>query len=158
MAPNDIVFERDGKKFNFRSVAILIHSDRVLLHQINNNPYWSLPGGRVEFSESASTTVVREMKEELRIDCEVIRPLWVMENFFNSFGFDFHEIAFYFLLTTPPELLAKGESFEEFDGKSKLSFKWLPIKELPTIKLYPEFLRTALAKLPDCLTYITHRD
>jgi 8-oxo-dGTP pyrophosphatase MutT (NUDIX family) len=158
MAANDIVFERDGKKFNFRSVAILIHTDRVLLHQINNNPYWSLPGGRVEFSESASTTVVREMKEELRIDCEVIRPLWVMENFFNSFGFDFHEIAFYFLLTIPQELVSKGDSFEEYDGKSKLTFKWHQITDLDTVELYPEFLRKALNNLPDFLTYTTHRD
>jgi 8-oxo-dGTP pyrophosphatase MutT (NUDIX family) len=158
MSSNDIVFERDGKKFNFRSVAILIHSDQVLLHRINNNPYWSLPGGRVEFSESASTTVIREMKEELHIECEVIRPLWVMENFFNSFGFNFHEIAFYFLMSTSGDLLKKGDSFEEFDGKSKLTFKWHPLKELSTVKLYPEFLREALCNLPDSLTYITHRD
>ena len=84
------------------------------------------------------------MKEELRIDCEVTRPLWVMENFFNSFGFDFHEIAFYFLLTTPQELVSKGNSFEEYDGKSKLTFKWHQIKDLDTVDLYPESLRKAL--------------
>jgi 8-oxo-dGTP pyrophosphatase MutT (NUDIX family) len=155
---NDIVFERDGKKFNFRAVAILIESDRILLHRINTNPYWSLPGGRVEFSESASVTVCREMKEELRIDSSVIRPLWVMENFFKSFGFDYHEIAFYFLMTVPAELLSKGDSFEESEGSSKLNFKWHPISELGNVELYPVFLRNSIRNLPETLTYITHRD
>ncbi len=154
----DIVFERDGNKFNFRAVAILINEERVLLHCINNNPYWSLPGGRVEFSESASVAVCREIKEELKIDSAVIRPLWVMENFFNSFGFNFHEIAFYFLMTVSSNLLLKGDSFEELDGKSKLRFKWHNISELNNVELYPEFLRKSLLDLPDSLTFITHRD
>lgn len=155
---NDIVFERDGKKFNFRAVAILINEERVLLHCINNNPYWSLPGGRVEFSESVSIAVCREIKEELKVVSTIIRPLWIMENFFNSFGFNFHEIAFYFLLTVPTDLLLRGDSFEEFDGKSKLNFKWHPISELNGVELYPEFLRESLPNLPDSLTIITHRD
>jgi hypothetical protein len=81
-----------------------------------------------------------------------------MENFFNSFGFDFHEIAFYFLLTTPEELISKGNSFEEYDGKSKLTFRWQLIKDLETVELYPKFLREAIGNLPNSLTYITHRD
>lgn len=155
---DDIVFVREDKKFNFRSVAILVHEDKILLHRVRDNPYWSLPGGRVEFMESAAISAVREMKEELEVDCTVIRPLWVMENFFNSFGYNFHEIAFYFLMTVPQELLAKGADFETYDGKSKLTFMWHSIKELPKVELYPEFLRHALNNLPESLTYITHRD
>lgn len=155
---NDIVFERDGKKFNFRAVAVLINSNKILLHKINSNPYWSLPGGRVELSESARDAACREMKEELRINCSIIRPLWVMENFFDSFGFSFHEIAFYFLMTVPAGLLTRGDSFEEYDGSSKLNFRWHDIDNLEEVELFPEFLRTSLKKLPETLTYITHRD
>ncbi len=155
---NDVVFERDGKKFNFRAVAVLINSNRILLHKINSNPYWSLPGGRVELSESARDAVCREMKEELHIDCSIIRPLWVMENFFDSFGFCFHEIAFYFLMTVPSDLLTRGDSFEEYDGSSKLNFRWHAIDSLDEVELYPEFLRKSVKNLPETLTYITHRD
>jgi ADP-ribose pyrophosphatase YjhB (NUDIX family) len=155
---NDIVFEHNGNKFNFRAVGILLHADQILLHKINANPYWSLPGGRVEFQESASTSVIREMKEELQVDCTVIRPLWVMENFFNSFGHKFHEIAFYFLLSVPGNLLAKGNAFTEMDGKSTLLFQWHPVNGLDSVELYPKFLRTSIHTLPSTLTYITHRD
>jgi 8-oxo-dGTP pyrophosphatase MutT (NUDIX family) len=155
---NDIVFERDGKKFNFRAVAVIIHSNKILLHKINSNPYWSLPGGRVELSESARDAVRREMKEELRIDCSIIQPLWVMENFFDSFGFSFHEIAFYFLMSVPSDLLTRGDSFEEYDGTSKLNFSWHAIDDLDNVELYPEFLRKSVRNLPETLTYITHRD
>jgi ADP-ribose pyrophosphatase YjhB (NUDIX family) len=155
---SDVVFKIDDKKFNFRSVGVIINNNRILLHCIDNNPYWSLPGGRVEIGEATSETVIREMKEEIGVDCKIIRPLWVMENFFHSFGYDTHEIAFYFLLTVPSALLDKGESFQEQEGKSTLAFKWHPLDDIHNITLFPQFLRTSLKNLPESLTHITHRD
>jgi len=154
---SDVVFKSDGKKFNFRSVAVIIDNNRVLLHCIDNNPYWSLPGGRVELGEASGDTVIREMKEEIRVDCEIIRPLWVMENFFHSFGYDTHEIAFYYLLTAPTALIDKGDSFQEQEGTSSLAFKWHLIDDIHNVTLFPEFLRTSLKNLPDTLTHVTHR-
>jgi len=108
-----LVFEKDSKKFNCRAVAVIIHQNKILLHQIADNPYWSLPGGRVEFMESAAETVVREIKEELEVDCKVLRSLWVMENFFNYNEKQVHEIAFYFLVNCPDELITRGQDFFE---------------------------------------------
>lgn len=153
-----LVFEKDNNRFNCRSVAVFINDDHVLLHKIGNNPYWSLPGGRVEFIESAQTTVVREVEEELKIKCEVVRPLWIMENFFNYKEKKLHEIAFYFLVTCPQELLNKGSEFVMMEnGTTRLQFKWIKIADLEQEILYPSFLRTALKSLPENLEYIVHR-
>jgi ADP-ribose pyrophosphatase YjhB (NUDIX family) len=156
--PNDIVFERDGKKFNFRAVAVFEHHNRILLHRVGNNPYWSLPGGRVELLESSADSILREVREELAVEATMIRPLWIMENFFNAYGFDFHEIASYFLLSVPQELITKGDSFETRDGSTTLHFKWHEVKDLENTELFPAFLRTSLAKLPEHLEFIVHRD
>lgn len=156
---SDIVFKSDGKRFNYRSVGVIIdNNNRILLHCINSNPYWSLPGGRVELGEASADAVVREIKEEIGVDCEIIRPLWVMENFFNSFDCDTHEIAFYFLLTVPQALIDKGDSFRDMEGSSTLDFKWHPLDDIHNVILFPQFLRKSLVKLPESLTHITHRN
>lgn len=151
-------FQKDDKRFNCRSVAVFIHEQKVLLHRVQDNPYWSLPGGRVEFLESASTTVIREMKEELDIDCQIIRPLWIMENFFFYTDKKQHEIAFYFLLNCPEQLLNKGSEFEVLeDGTTLLHFKWKEISGLQEEKLFPTVLKSSLVQLPSSLEYIVHR-
>jgi ADP-ribose pyrophosphatase YjhB (NUDIX family) len=155
---NDLVFDRDNTRFNFRAVGILIHDNKILLHKINDNPYWSLPGGRVAFGESSEISVVREMKEELGVDCTILRPLWVMENFFHSFSRDTHELAFYFLLSVPDELLTKGTSFTQKEYDSTLYFQWHSLDTIESATLNPSFLRKALKQLPENLTYIVHKD
>jgi len=155
---NDLVFDRDNQRFNFRAVGILINNNKVLLHKINDNPYWSLPGGRVAFGESSENSVIREMQEELGVDCTILRPLWVMENFFHSFSRDTHELAFYFLLSVPDALLAKGDLFAQKEYDSTLYFQWHSLDTIEAVTLNPSFLRTALKQLPDNLCYIVHKD
>lgn len=153
-----LVFEKDNKRFNCRSVAVFISMGKVLLHKIRDNPYWSLPGGRVEFMESAQTTVVREVKEEIGVDCQTIRPLWLMENFFNYSDKKIHEIAFYFLVSCTQELLDKGSEFVMMEnGITRLQFKWVELSSLENEILFPAFLKTALKSLPDTMQYIVHR-
>ncbi len=43
----------------------------------NNVGYWALPGGRVEFNERVEDAVIREIKEELGVDIEVIKLISV---------------------------------------------------------------------------------
>jgi 8-oxo-dGTP diphosphatase len=61
--------------------ALIINdSNQVLLMKRGNKSkneagYWSKPGGTVEFGESPEAAVVREIKEELGIDIEVVKFL-----------------------------------------------------------------------------------
>lgn len=77
-----IRFDQGDHRFNFRAVGVAVYHDKVLLHQAEGDSFWSLPGGRVEFGEAAEQTLLREMREELDVEVEIVRLLWLVENFF----------------------------------------------------------------------------
>lgn len=50
--------------------------DSVILIKRKNPPYgWAIPGGFIEYGESAEETAVREAKEETNLDIELIAQL-----------------------------------------------------------------------------------
>jgi 8-oxo-dGTP pyrophosphatase MutT (NUDIX family) len=48
-----------------RPAAVIFQDEYVLLHQVESDDFWCLPGGRVEPGEHAAQTVIREMQEEV---------------------------------------------------------------------------------------------
>jgi len=52
-----ICFDTEHGRFNFRSVAIIIHDAHVLIHRAVADEFWALPGGRVEFFETSGEMV-----------------------------------------------------------------------------------------------------
>ena len=71
-----ITFEGNGAQFGFRAAGSALNQGRVLLQQSELDPFWALPGGRVEMLESAEDALRREMREELRLEVEVEGRLW----------------------------------------------------------------------------------
>jgi ADP-ribose pyrophosphatase YjhB (NUDIX family) len=63
-----ISFDNENNRFNYRVVGIAIHENSVLLHQGEDEDFWTLPGGRAEFGEPAEQTLKREMREELDVE------------------------------------------------------------------------------------------
>ena len=90
----------DQAVFNYRVAGIWIENGHVLLHRDVNESNWSLPGGRVEIAEDSQSSLKREFREELGIDVHVDRMALVIENFFEHAGKDFHEIGFYYAITS----------------------------------------------------------
>ncbi len=78
-----ITIEEEGVKFQYRVAGVTMHYGRVLLHRADDEPFWTLPGGRAEMLETAEQTLKREMREELNADVQVGKLLWVIENFFG---------------------------------------------------------------------------
>ena len=162
-----ITFSTGGRAFNLRAVGVIVHQGRVLIHRAVNEDFWTLPGGRVELGEPAAETLRREMQEELGIEVEVGRLLWLVENFFEYSYKRWHEIAFYFEVTLPPGC-PLAEATEPFTGTEdfylgapdglELIFQWHPVADLESIRLLPSFLRTGLLSLPEQTRYIVHED
>ena len=61
--------------------------------------------------ELTEDTIGREMKEELGIDIEVERLLWIGESFFSIEGVKFHELCFYYLINRIGEMTYEGDRF-----------------------------------------------
>lgn len=155
-----ITFDTDGHRFNFRAVAVITTREHVLLHTLEGDEYWSLPGGRVEAGEDATTAVAREMREELDIPVSVGRLLWIVENFFTGGGRPHHEVGLYFATEVPPDARILDFSMRHAGNEQgrKLEFAWFDRHQLASIDVRPAFLRDALAQDPLQFAHIISRD
>ena len=159
-----ITFERDGTRFTYRTVGVCVEDGWALLHRAVRDEFWSLPGGRVEFGEESASALGRELREELGVDAEVGRLLWVVENFFALDGTPYHELGLYYAFTLPPDSALRDKTREHagreegLDAPLRLIFRWFPLAALADLPLYPVFLRAALQRLPQHTERIVNRD
>jgi ADP-ribose pyrophosphatase YjhB (NUDIX family) len=155
-----IHFQTETTTFNFRVVAIFIDGDHVLIHRAEPDDFWTPPGGRAELGESTRETVAREMREELKVEVEVGRLLWVVEYFFDTPGRAFHEVDFYYQTHFPPSagVTPATPLFYGDEEGLQLIFCWVRLDELEALRLYPTFLKTALKELPETPQHLICRE
>ena len=79
-----ITFKPGDIRFTYRVGGILIQHEHVLCQSAGEEGFWFLPGGRAEVGESARISLLREMQEELGVDLQIERLLYVVENFFRD--------------------------------------------------------------------------
>ncbi|MGZ4134762.1 MAG: NUDIX hydrolase [Tumebacillaceae bacterium] len=155
-----LTFDKGNTRFSNRVVGVLIEDGHVLLHRGINDDYWALPGGRGEMLERSENTVRREFQEELGVEVQVDRLLWVVENFFNFEEIEivFHELAFYYLISlagaTP--LQDKHLVHHCIEEGSDLIYQWFPLEEVGQLNLYPVFLREGLQNLPTTIQHLVN--
>lgn len=153
----DVVFAAEKAVFNYRVAGIWIEDGHVLLHRDKDDSHWSLPGGRVEIAEEAQVSIKREFLEELEIDMDVHRLVWIVENFFEYRGRNFHEMGLYFLVKPiKPSGKINTTPFYGTEG-DRLIYKWIPLDELENIELYPKILKTELRNLPKGIGHFVQR-
>ena len=160
MASNMIHLETANTVFNLRVVAVFTHGDYVLIHRAESDYSWSLPGGRGEFGESTREAVAREMREELKVEVEVGRLLWVLEYFFEFQARAWHEVNFCYQTGFPPSanVTPATPTFYGDDMGLPLIFRWVHLDELQGVRLYPSFLKTALRQLPETTQHVISRE
>lgn len=141
----DLTIKTELGYFNHRVAAVII-KDNNLLAQRNpiDNSYY-LVGGRVAFGESTEEAIVREIKEELKIDIKNYKPLWINECFFTDNSKYYHEIGVYYQVDiSDTEFKHYEKSFEIIEGKRINNYEWLDIDNLENVILYPEFIKNEL--------------
>ena len=122
----DINVKNEEGEFKYRVVGILFdENERVLIQRVAENPFYCLPGGRVELGESSLEAVKRELEEELGFDVKVEKPLFFLENFFTrSSGKEVHEIGIFFRVTSEVAPKEDWEIVENDKGElKKLRYK-----------------------------------
>ena len=92
--------------------AVIRRDDRVLLTRISARGYhsgqWSLPGGGVEHGERPADALVREVREECGVACEVGALLDVVDDHFSGVApsgrfEDFHSVMLLFAAEVPAD-------------------------------------------------------
>ena len=155
----DITFKTEQGKFNYRVCGIITHNNKILATKDERSPY--LPGGRIALHETAEEAILREIREELNVEAEIIRPLWFNQNFFveDVTKEKFHEICVYFLIDiSKTNLLEKGEKFTFLEGKVNHIFEWIDFAELKDKYIYPTFIKEKIFDLPQDLTILIERN
>lgn len=145
-----IDFEVGGARFSYKAAGVALDGERVLLTQLAGGDFWFLPGGRVELHEPATEALRRELREELGVEVEVGRLLWLGEHFYEDERLAVHEVGLYFAMTIPDVAGLHGRRgpFPGCDETMDLLFRWHRLDMLPAIRLYPRFLPGVLRALP----------
>ncbi len=134
-----IALHTTGYRFQLRAAGIAWFQDHVLLHRLEGDDFWTLPGGRIELGEEAAHTIEREFNEELGIAVECSELLCVGENFFQHQGERHHEIGLYFSVQLPQSCSLLNLDITHFgiEGNRRLEFKWFGRAKLAEVDFRP---------------------
>ena len=113
---------------------VIRKGDRILLCKSNVSGHYYLPGGHVEFGDSLTDTIYKEMKEELGAERNQISGI-AYKDFLEQVFIDGekkrHELNMIFSAEVSDDL--KAESKEGHIG-----FEWVPFAEIGNINLLPK--------------------
>jgi len=106
--------------------------------------FYYLPGGHIEFKESAKNALIREIKEETGFDASVERFLGVLENSWHFSGDEIcchtHEVNLIF--KSEVLYLQYGDKIEQ--KEEHVAFDWTCLDNLDDVDLRPIDLRKSL--------------
>lgn len=153
---NMIMSSKGGITFMYRVGGIAVQGGRLLVELDSARRFCFVPGGRVEYGESAVVALGREMREELGEKVEIGRLVIVVDNLFELDGYRFQEVGLYFLVEfAPGSGISKREGV--FEGAEPgTSFQWIPLDELEQANLLPAFLRDRVRESPQSPEYVVH--
>jgi 8-oxo-dGTP pyrophosphatase MutT (NUDIX family) len=111
-------------QINLAGCVIIDDDSILLLHRIKND-WYELPGGKIDEREDSAHAAVRELKEELKVDVELIKVLGQKDFEENGFvmGYTWHLAK---IKENQKPAIGEPEKFDHF--------KYIKITEL---SLYP---------------------
>lgn len=126
-------FKSGDTRFNLRASGFCLNEGKVLavFFKTPKPGFWTLPGGRCNLLEITDKAIIREYKEELDEEVEVIKPVWVVENFYEFKGEKLHEILMiYEVKLDSKSKLYKYSNINGKEGDEDLLFKWIEVDKL----------------------------
>ena len=141
-----ISFQVDSHRFHYRAAAVVLDAGQLLLHRLQGDEFWALPGGRVNSGESAAEALAREFNEELGTTVLCGALACTGENFFKYLGEPHHEIGLYFYARLPigSPLLEKAGTHLGTEGDKRLEFRWFAMQELLDLDMRPQALKAGI--------------
>lgn len=144
MSGIDCGLEADGKKFRYRSAAIIIEEGFMLLLENDRDPYLYTPGGAVRIGETAEDAVRRECAEEIGTAYEPDRLAVIQEEFYREPArdgsmLDAHELGFFYVMK--PRGTRSGIPGSSRSDGFEERVRWIPLDELQEHTVIPPFVK-----------------
>ncbi|EJS73385.1 NUDIX hydrolase [Bacillus cereus] len=136
-----------------KAFGIAIHHDRLLVQEYNMDDeiFYRPLGGSIELGEKSADTVIREFKEKLHTDVEIIDYLDCLENIFHLGKEIGHEIIQLYSLRLLDTSLYEREKVNIQDEQNVSYAKWIPITAFIQKEqvLYPDGILKYIQKKKD---------
>jgi 8-oxo-dGTP diphosphatase len=86
------------RNFEIIARAVILKNNKILVCKNikQNDKYYYLPGGHIEFGEPAEIALARELKEELDLSVKSMRFIGALENVFKQNKKNHHEVNLVF--------------------------------------------------------------
>lgn len=148
---SDIDIKSNDGDFKLRVCGIIINDNKVLVEKSQKYDMYALPGGHVEFGELTSSTIIREVKEEIKLDVEVDRLFCINETIFIYNNKLSQEIGYYYILKPISDYNKNDFETEEIDKGTykKHNFVWIPLDKLLDYPINPKEVVGLLSKSPN---------
>ncbi|MCC6969851.1 MAG: NUDIX domain-containing protein [Phycisphaerales bacterium] len=124
------------QSIEFIARGLAIRDGRVLLCKNIKRGYYFLPGGHVEFGETAETALVREFKEEAGVEVKCGGVALVAEHLFDRKNGPCHEVNVVFHVELSESEIRSCEP--------KIAFEWAELAEVNERDLRPGCIKAWL--------------
>lgn len=155
----DLTLKTDFGYFNHRVAAVIVNNGSLLAQKNPIDDSYYLVGGRVSFGESTQEALTREIREELKIEIQSYKPLWVNECFFTESGKYFHEIGVYYSVDISDTNFNHFEDSFELTEKNRTNhYEWIDIESINDVAIYPQFIKEEIKNTNTDLKLIITRE
>lgn len=96
--------------------------------EIDDPGEWELPGGFIEFGEDPTKGVIREIKEEIGLDVEIVSIYRILSKEYEKPGKKIHLIRIIYLFKTSSEKVKLNEEEHE-------DYRWVKKEEIKDLKM-----------------------
>ncbi len=119
--------------------GIIVQGNKILVTQRSEKMKlplkWEFPGGKIEENETAEECILREIKEELNLEIEILKRLRASPYDYGIFKINL--IPFIAKYQNGVIILAEHKDFKWIEAKDLLSLDWAPA-DIPILN---EFLK-----------------
>lgn len=140
-----------AKRIENSAKAVILDGSRVLLMRYTDDKmglgvWHSLPGGRQQFGETLSETLVRECLEEIGAEVKPERLLFIREYIHSRHhlagkGRDQHKVEFYFVCSLVTHPRADYTADDAVADEGQEGFFWCELPAVAGLKVFPTGLR-----------------
>ena len=131
-----------------KTLGLIFKDNRILLeeqegkHSKGRGYYYRPIGGTIELGDKSIETLIREFKEEIKVEVMIKDYVSCIENIFKIDTNLGHEIIQIYLVEFKDKTLYKKESFEIIEGNKITYAKWVSLAEILEGKkvLFPDGL------------------